>query len=128
MGVNFFWKSLVAHCDKGSQGTDVFSGRDHLLYFCICLGGLSRFLGKDKGQEISVERKKTEMENIIYYKGRAPVTEAWEGMEIETFAYLIGWKLTLSYFSIFSSPPGLAFSSGDSTRDCMYVLVDSVGG
>lgn len=52
-----------------------------------------------------MERKKTEMENVIYYKGRAPVTEAWEGMEIEIFAYLIGWKLTLSYFSVFSSPP-----------------------
>lgn len=128
MGVNFFWKSLVAPCDKASQGTDVFSGRDNLLRFCICLGGLSGFLGKDRGQEISVERKETEKENIIYYKGRALVTEAWEGMEMETFAYLIGWKLTLSYFSIFGSPPGLAFSSRDSTRGCMYVLVDRVGG
>lgn len=74
MGVNFFWKSLVAPCDKASQGTDVFSGRDNLLHFCICLGDLSGFLGKDRGQEISVERKETEKENIIYYKGRALVT------------------------------------------------------
>lgn len=56
------------------------------------------------------------------------MAEAWEGMEIETiFAYLIGCKLTLSSFSIFSSPTGLTLSSRDNTRDFVYVPVDSVG-
>lgn len=91
--------------------------------------GLSAFLGKERGQGISVERKERRKDehHLLQRKG----SHGW-GLgrnEIETtFAQLISRKLALSSLSIFSSTAALALSSRDHPREYIYVPVASVCG